>query len=228
MLMMLYLMMFITGILGVTAAKFLGGISVSADTSLTVRGSAILSLGMYAAQFILLAATMNRWGQEWNLRRAIRGLGAGIIAIAMIAPIILTVGWLAGEVYGWWRGEPPEIIAHDTLKLMLNSPRDIWFWVLAAGVIFGAAICEEAAYREFLQGAFRGWGVGPWPAIGITSVIFALVHWDAVSPHALLALFTLALGLGWAREKTGTLIAPIIMHMLFNAGNLGLALLITS
>jgi membrane protease YdiL (CAAX protease family) len=52
-------------------------------------------------------------------------------------------------------------------------------------------------------------------AIGLTSLIFAALHaaqWPAPIP-----LFLLALGLGVVYQRTGSLIAPICMHAVFNA-----------
>lgn len=61
--------------------------------------------------------------------------------------------------------------------------------------------------------------VGPpgrafWAANIFTSLFFALLHgpqWPAPIP-----LFAFSLALGWARWRTGGLVAPIVMHMLFN------------
>ena len=48
-------------------------------------------------------------------------------------------------------------------------------------------------------------------------------HPAALAGTVVIGLFVLALGLGWAYEKTGRLLTPIVMHALFNAGNLILA-----
>jgi ABC-2 type transport system permease protein len=76
-----------------------------------------------------------------------------------------------------------------------------------------------------MQGALVQANLGRWPAIVATSAIFALMHGGIAQPHAIPALFTLSLALGWVYERTGRLTAPIVMHALFNAANLGLALL---
>jgi membrane protease YdiL (CAAX protease family) len=56
-----------------------------------------------------------------------------------------------------------------------------------------------------------------------TSVLFAMVH-SGVWPSPI-ALLLLALGLGWLKERTGSLVGPIIVHSLFNAVNCGVILL---
>jgi len=52
-----------------------------------------------------------------------------------------------------------------------------------------------------------------WIAIIVTAAIFASIH----SPAFIIPpIFLLAIGLGYVYERTGTLWAPIFMHMLFN------------
>jgi membrane protease YdiL (CAAX protease family) len=55
-------------------------------------------------------------------------------------------------------------------------------------------------------------------AIIVTAVLFAAVHFP--QPQSIPAIFLLALGLGYAYERTGSLVAPIVMHMIFNAVNM--------
>jgi membrane protease YdiL (CAAX protease family) len=56
-----------------------------------------------------------------------------------------------------------------------------------------------------------------------TSVLFAMVH-AGVWPSPV-ALLVLALGLGWLKERTGSLVGPMIVHSLFNGVNCGIILL---
>ncbi len=60
------------------------------------------------------------------------------------------------------------------------------------------------------------------PAILCTAVFFALVH-VGVWPSPI-ALFLLALGLGWLKERTHSLVGPIVVHGLFNAASCALIL----
>ena len=96
--------------------------------------------------------------------------------------------------------------------------------LLAAALVLAAPIIEEVMYRGLLQQVIVSVGIRRWPAIIITSVFFALMHIDAAQPHAVLALFVLSLGFGLVYERTGRLLAPIVMHALFNAANLALGL----
>lgn len=60
----------------------------------------------------------------------------------------------------------------------------------------------------------RAWRMLAWFGV---SFLFALIHWDVV---AFVPLFLLALGFTWLYEKTGSLLAPITAHSLFNTTNL--------
>jgi membrane protease YdiL (CAAX protease family) len=52
--------------------------------------------------------------------------------------------------------------------------------------------------------------------------LFALVHGTAA---IFIPLFVLALALTWVYEKTGNLLAPIVVHSLFNSANLVILLM---
>ena len=58
---------------------------------------------------------------------------------------------------------------------------------------------------------------GAWPAILISSGLFAIVHANAGHWPA---LFVLALCLGYAYEKSGSLFRPIFIHSLFNTASI--------
>lgn len=94
------------------------------------------------------------------------------------------------------------------------------FWLAAVLVstVVLAPLSEELLYRGLLQSMIRQHTRSPWPAILVTSGVFAASH----SPQYqdMPALFVLALALGYNYERTGRLVAPILLHALFNAAML--------
>ena len=68
-------------------------------------------------------------------------------------------------------------------------------------------------FRGLFQTMIRSYLGRPWPAIMLTSALFAAVHGNATHWPA---LFVLSVGLGYAYEKSGSLFRPIFMHALFN------------
>lgn len=86
------------------------------------------------------------------------------------------------------------------------------FFFLAASVL--APIGEELAFRGFLQPWLRAY-MGTATAIGLTSLVFALLH-PQYGAFGLIA-FAHGIVLGWARFRTGALVAPILLHAFVNS-----------
>jgi membrane protease YdiL (CAAX protease family) len=83
-------------------------------------------------------------------------------------------------------------------------------------------------FRVFLQSALVQVFVNRWAAIICTSALFALIHRLGPEPvpwHAVAPIFALGVAAGVAYERTARLGVPILIHMLFNAANVGLVLL---
>ena len=84
------------------------------------------------------------------------------------------------------------------------------------GLVLFAPIAEEFLFRGFL---FRGWeesrlGIGG--AIFLTSLTWALIH-GQYDVYGLIFIFILGVVLGIARWKTGSIYAPILIHLVNNA-----------
>ena len=122
----------------------------------------------------------------------------------------------------WIHDQPVDTIAHSTLRQLAATPPGPWLVVMALLVVIAVPVMEEVMYRGLLQRAIAALGLGRVTAIVGSSAIFVMMHLGTVEPHALPALLLLSLGLGWTYERTGNLVAPITMHVLFNAINLGL------
>jgi membrane protease YdiL (CAAX protease family) len=86
-------------------------------------------------------------------------------------------------------------------------------------IVIFAPTLEELIFRGFIQRYFRSF-LDLKKTIIATSVLFALVHFSldqGLGNIALLGcIFVLSLYLGFAYEKTKSILAPITLHMLFN------------
>jgi hypothetical protein len=83
------------------------------------------------------------------------------------------------------------------------------------GAVIIAPVSEELVFRELiLRAIFRETG-RKWLAIVISAVLFGSVH--LMVPHSVVALTTLGLALGIVRVMTGSIWAPIWLHVIFNA-----------
>ncbi len=93
------------------------------------------------------------------------------------------------------------------------------FWLLAIHLIV-VAIPEELFYRGYIQQrlneVFRGgieiFGARLGTSIFLSSALFALGHLISIPAPYRLAVFFPSLLFGWLREKTGSIIAPVILH----------------
>ena len=113
-------------------------------------------------------------------------------------------------------GYPPD----DQAAVQLIENTRSW-WTRAYLTIFAvglAPVAEEFIFRGLLYPFIKQLG---WPRLALVGVsfLFALIHFDVAT---FLALFLLALTLTWLYEKTDNLLAPIAVHALFNATNLGM------
>jgi len=211
----LVLAMYLLGMIGAGLAQRMAGIVWPEDGTppkLDIAQISKTTLGVYAGQLIVLLAYVS-----FRQRAVVPGLAV------VITPLVLAVVFSVGAVAAWVMGAPDENIAHDTLRQIVDSPWDGWTMLLAALVTLATPLFEELMYRGLLQRAAINSGFPRWPVIIVVSACFAMMHGGIASPHALPALFTLSLILGWVYERTGRLTAPIALHALFNAANLALA-----
>jgi membrane protease YdiL (CAAX protease family) len=155
------------------------------------------------------------WRDVFGLRRVdfLRALGWAMAAFMVVLPVVLSLNYLSDaalEKAGW---QPKSQAA---VELLLNAP--LW----PTGIYLGffavvlAPVAEEFIFRGVLFPFVRqlGWPKLAWFGV---SFLFALIHGSAA---IFIPLFVLALALTWLYEKTGSLLAPIVVHSLFNAANL--------
>lgn len=158
-----------------------------------------------------------------GLRRFVRGsgiyraralavlAGGGLVLALTICPVVL-----AGFVALVLQYNPEyELPVHPTITALRGMesafPQRLVLWTGAAVI---APVAEEFFFRGILQTLLLNTLKSRWPAILIASTVFAAIHFS--QPHAIPALFVLAVIMGYAYERSGSLIPPIAIHSLFN------------
>lgn len=86
-----------------------------------------------------------------------------------------------------------------------------WLW-LASLTLLAAPLCEEFIFRGLILGGLRR-SLPAWQAITISAAIFAIVH----PPASMLPVFVLGLCTGYAYQRSGSLLAPMLTHAGYNA-----------
>lgn len=164
-----------------------------------------------------------------------------LIVEGLLVPIGLVIGKWVGidpleHLQFDWRdlavgagsGMVLALLVFGVLRLPLRGMKDFcqliekqMFPILAAstypdriGIALLAGFCEELLFRGAIQPTLALTPLGTWGAILVTSVLFGALHGLS------LAYFVLAMGisilLGWLYQVTGNLLAPMVLHGVYD------------
>lgn len=101
---------------------------------------------------------------------------------------------------------------HSVVEALRNNAEPAWFLRLGAVVI--APLAEECFFRGLLQTILRNVLQKAWPAVVVAALLFGLAH--AQQPQAVPTLIVLGIVMGASYERSGSLVAPLVLHSLFN------------
>ena len=187
----------------------------------------IQGLVFHAASLVILALVLRShawtWSQAFGLQAQglVRRLGVGMAFYAGILPVFFFAAVLSRLVM-LFIGYPVTI---QDVVLIFMEPQSVWTLLALLGLgLIVAPAAEEILFRGILLPLLmKRLGVGP--AVILSSVLFALIHFHVPS---FFPLFVLAVGLALAYIYTRSLWVPIVMHALFNGMNLAILLLATT
>jgi hypothetical protein len=117
---------------------------------------------------------------------------------------------VASDTLSWLLGRP---LVPDIMREAYNSaavPPLLWL-----ALVVCAPLTEECLFRGFLLRGLEASPIGPWGAIGVTSVLWAAAHFQYEAPE-LLIVFAVGILLGLARLRTRSLYPCILLHALMN------------
>ncbi len=185
------------------------------------------SLGsVVAVVFILILVHLGfvRGVKGWGLRlRTVpHDLALAFANLLAVWPLMMGMIVLVMHLGKALSGEDFQIPQHGQLELITTStsvPLQVMIVVMAVVV---APVIEEMLFRGLFQTMIRSHLDRPWLALATTAAMFAVIHLE--NPEHWPALFVLALGLGYAYEKSGSLLRPIFMHAMFNGLTIAIAL----
>ena len=111
------------------------------------------------------------------------------------------------------------LVAAGVAWLLPSDRQRPWVLPIAAAIMMFlyvsliGPVCEEIIYRGLLWGAVERQGWSRWAAFGLTTVIFAIGHFEPLRTSLLLVI---AIPIGIARLLTRRLGASIVAHMMNN------------
>jgi uncharacterized protein len=140
------------------------------------------------------------------------GVGGAVGGLIVVQVVVGVISWLTGA-------EPPQ---QEVFEL-LDDP--VIAWVLGGVAVLIAPAIEEIVFRGVVLDAMaRRWNW--WLAAVAQAMAFSAIHIETLlAPSMFLALALLGFGFAWLRRVTGSLVAPIVAHLVFNAISLGAATL---
>jgi len=174
--------------------------------------------GVIAVVILLVRAHFARRlkGFGLNAKTVHKDFFAGLVNLLSIWPLVMAMIILTTYFGKLTSGQDFQIQQHEELIIITaHSQLSLRVLIIITAVVI-APVVEEMLFRGLFQSMIRGLVGRAWLAIILTSVLFALLHPWTHWP----ALFVLAMCLGYAYEKSGSLLRPIFIHSLFNAASI--------
>jgi hypothetical protein len=129
-------------------------------------------------------------------------VGGGVVAAAF------GLGFL--QLIGHWR-------MFDDAAAGAANIAPHWLFLLA---VVAAPLCEEFIFRGLIFGGLRR-SMGLLPSMLMSAALFAIMH----PPVSMLPVFVLGLCTAYVYDKTRSLLAPVLVHALYNGAVLAQQLL---
>ena len=179
--------------------------------------SLVAPLWMAGASLVIGALTFRgglRRGMGLSMRHWIWDGGCGLVSFLAVLPVCIGVLMLSNFLL---RNHEDLIQKHFLLTALQTMPTGWKAGIfVAAGIL--APLGEELFFRGLMQSTIRQVSRSPWAAILITAPVFALMHMQEA--NAIPSLLVLAIVLGYLYERSGRLVAPMVLHGLFNMANM--------
>ena len=161
---------------------------------------------------LVIAAAALRDGMEPRAYLGLRSVPARewlrwLVVTALIVAMTDTVIYLV-------KGE---LLPQQWIEIYRSVQSPLLFWI---ALVVAAPIFEELLFRGF---AFAGIQASPLGGIGavlITAAAWTWIHYEA-DPLEAAIIFIIAIMLGVARLRTGSLLLTMAMHMLYNLFSAG-------
>ncbi|MEI7729230.1 MAG: type II CAAX endopeptidase family protein [Verrucomicrobiota bacterium] len=143
----------------------------------------------------------------------LRCAGLALAAFIVVLPLAWGLGQVSSRLIEALSGKPQLQMGVQIMQTR-QAPMEVAFMCLSTMVL--APLVEEIFFRGILYHAVKRMGY-PRMAIWSTTLLFAAIHGNLMT---LPPLFMLAMVLTWLYEVTDNLLAPVLLHSLFNAANL--------
>ncbi len=142
-------------------------------------------------------------GLRW--KRFGYGIAVGALGFLALRPVLYGLEFLQLRLI-------PRLPVQEPLQGILRARLPTTIVLAAFVAVLVAPVAEEMFFRAFIQPALQRW-VGRTPGILVGAAFFAAGHMDI---YNLAPLFLLGVVLGYLYDRTGSLAAPITLHVAHN------------
>ncbi|MEG4013477.1 MULTISPECIES: CPBP family glutamic-type intramembrane protease [unclassified Microcoleus] len=142
------------------------------------------------------------WRDNWFLW----GLGGYFVAL----PLVVVVSLINQQL---WQGQGG---SNPILPIVLEGRDNVALAVFFGTAAIAAPVFEEIVFRGFLLPSLTRY-LPVWGAIAASAFLFAVAH---LSVSEILPLATLGAVLGFVYTRSRNLLAPMLLHSLWNSGTL--------
>jgi len=171
--------------------------------------------------FLIKAAFARRLkGFGLNAKTIPKDIPTAIVNLLSVWPILVAIVILTLYIGRFIWGQDFQMQKHEQLNSITAYQQLPLRIIVVIATVIIAPVFEEMLFRGLFQTMLRSFLQKPWLSILISSALFASIHQMGHWP----ALFALAICLGYAYEKSGSLLRPIFIHALFNGINIAATL----
>ena len=142
----------------------------------------------------------------------------GVFVIAAVCTVQLQMSTIV------WQRLNPDLVppTHPVLLALKDSAWGDWGAVqLFVAAVVAAAVSEELFFRGLVLQATWRYSRHVWISVLVSGCAFGAIHGQ---PQDILPLCTMGVILGYIRLRTGSLLACIAIHALFNARTMTMAI----
>jgi uncharacterized protein len=179
----------------------------------SAAGSALGGVSMQIAAILVIPLYFRRSFHEIGLKRPVitwKMLGLVLMFFTMTYAMSLVSNWLGG-----WLGIDTNSYREQSISNELQSAVKTG-WLLTSAPLLATAVIapigEEFLFRGVLQSVLTA-RLGAWVGVIGSAFLFALIHADLV---LFVPIFLMGLLFAWIYRMTGSLWAPIWLHILNN------------
>ena len=190
--------------------------SAFVDNIVSCVGTTLTVVVMIILAWVHFARRLKGFGL--NIKTCGKDLWAGSLNLLAVLPLIWAAMRVTVFIAELFNGHEYQMPQHQQLELVVQHPRLALQVLIFIGAVVIAPLFEELLFRGLIQTMMRSFlfeaGNRVWLAIAFSSALFVVMHQDLSHWPA---LFILGLCMGYAYEKSGSLLRPIFIHAIFNA-----------